>query len=277
MNAAIEKGFEFSDRDFRFIRTMVSEKTGIELAEHKKNMVYSRLVRRIRTLNIGGFREYCEILSSDSSGSELINFVNAITTNVTRFFREEHHFHYLRDVVVKELTEQKPEKIRIWSAGCSVGMEAYSIAMTMLSAMPELAYKDFKILATDIDTEVLGKGAAATYPSEVLKDIPQEYHRKYLETSDDGETVTVTDELRKFVTFKRMNFLDHWPVKGQFQVIFCRNVVIYFNKEVQRAIFDKFADRMVDNGCLCIGHSENLFNVSTRFRSVGTTIYRKIA
>lgn len=277
MNEPIEKGFAFTDHDFRFIQSLVSKKTGIELASHKKNMVYSRLVRRIRHLKIDSFSQYCDILNADTNGGELINFVNAITTNVTKFFREEHHFKHLKEVVAAELVENGFRKIRMWSAGCSMGMEAYSMAMTMHDALPGIQQMDFKILATDIDTEVLKKGSEGEYPAEVLANIPKEYQREYVESSSDKNQVRISDTLRNLVSFKQMNFLDAWPVKGPFQVIFCRNVVIYFSKETQRVVFDKFADRLVMGGWLYIGHSENLFNVSNRFESLGHTIYRKIA
>jgi chemotaxis protein methyltransferase CheR len=267
------KEFAFTDEDFHFLASLVAEKTGIVLAEHKKSMVYSRLARRLRALGLSQFSQYRALLSEDSG--EMINFVNAVTTNVTHFFREGHHFEHLKNAVLSPMaTKPGAKKFRLWSAGCSMGMEPYSIAMTMCESIPALEGWDARILATDIDTNVLETGTKGSYSAEVLEDIPEPYRRKY--TFEEGGKVNMADRLKRLIAFKQLNLLDPWPMKGPFDVIFCRNVVIYFSKDLQRVIFDKYANMLKPGGWLYIGHSENLFNVCNRFESMGKTIYRKI-
>ncbi len=270
-----DREFSFTDDDFRYLADLVGEKTGIVIAEHKRSMVYSRVARRIRANDLKSFAQYRELLEKESSG-EMMNFVNAVTTNVTHFFREGHHFEHLRDKVFEPMIKANASKrIRIWSAGCSMGMETYSIAMTLCESIPGVETWDAKILATDIDTNVLNTGRRGIYSKEVMEDIPSQYHRKYVLRAD-AEHVQMVDRLQRLISFKQLNLLDEWPMSGPFDVIFCRNVVIYFSKDLQRVIFDKYANLLKPNGWLYIGHSENLFNVSDRFESVGKTIYRKI-
>ncbi len=271
-----ESELQFSDEDYNFITSLVKEKTGIHLAPHKRPMVYSRLVRRLRNMNIKHFHDYCEYLSGNNGKEELVNFVNAITTNVTSFFREKHHFTHMANHVLTPLFNSKERRIRIWSAGCSSGMEAYTIAMMVKEAMMNKRGFDVKILATDIDTNVLDSAIQGEYPEEELKNIPEYCHNKYLEHIKDMKIIRMAGSLRNMISFKQLNLLDNWPMKGPFDAIFCRNVVIYFDKKTQRDIFDRYANILKDKGWLYIGHSENLMNVSNRFQLVGRTIYRKI-
>ena len=275
MAEVAEREFVFTDDDFRYLAELVGKKTGIVIAEHKRSMVYSRLARRLRAHGMKTFTQYRGLLEDGGSG-EIMNFVNAITTNVTHFFREGHHFEHLKNEVFPALAVSGKKRLRIWSAGCSMGMEAYSIAMTLFESIPGVETWDAKILATDIDTNVLEIGTRGQYEKAILEDVSAAYHRKYLIRTDDS-VVQVVDRLRKMVSFKHLNLLDDWPMQGPFDIIFCRNVVIYFNKDLQRVIFNKYADLLKPEGLLYIGHSENLFNVCDRFESLGRTIYRKIS
>jgi len=272
-----DREFRFTDRDFQYIRQLVSRETGIVVAEIKRHMVYSRLTRRLRALGLRDFRDYCRLLEKDPAG-ELNAFINAITTNLTSFFREPHHFEYLQKVVVPDLLVKNAatRRIRIWSAGCSTGEEPYSIAMAMAEVLPDRSW-DCRILAPDIDTDVLAKGESAVYPIERVAGISQARLKRWFSRGSNANQglTRVSSELREMISFRHLNLMDEWPVRGPLDVLFCRNVVIYFDKEAQRRIFDKFADRLVDNACLFIGHSESLFKITDRFELVGQTIYRK--
>lgn len=270
-----EREYAFSESEFRFLVKLVSEHTGIVLADHKRDMVYSRLARRLRALGLQSFAQYCELVQAEQGGEEMGNLVNAITTNLTSFFREAHHFEHLRQHVLTPLSTQanSGKRLRIWSSACSSGMEPYSIAMTMKSAIPNISSWDARILATDIDTNMLQTGQTGEYNASDWKNIPAPY-RNYAVT--EGERIHMPDELKKLIAFKHLNLLQHWPIKGPFDVIFCRNVVIYFDKPTQRKLFSRMADVLKPDGWLYIGHSENLTNVCDRFELCGRTIYRRI-
>ncbi len=272
-----DREFAFSDKDFSFLDGLVNKRTGIMMNNNKKNMVYSRLARRLRALNMKTFAQYCEFIESERGDSEIGNLVNAITTNLTSFFREGHHFDHLRDTVLMPILKSNPapKKLRIWSAGCSAGMEAYSIAMTIKSVFKDLAAWDARILATDIDTNMLDIGRRGQYSIEQLEKIPDAYH-SYLEETEDEEHIIMKDFLRELVAFKQLNLLEEWPMSGLFDAVFCRNVVIYFDKPTQMKLFNRIADYIKPDGWLYIGHSENLHKVCDRFAPIGNTIYRKI-
>ena len=265
-----EREFAFSDKEFRFLAEIANKRTGIVLAEHKKDMVYSRLVRRLRALKLGSFSEYCELLQSDAGDDEIGNLVNAITTNLTSFFREGHHFEHLREQLA---SAGKLNRLRIWSAGCSAGMEPYSIAMTVKSAIRDVKSCDARILATDIDTNMLNTGIAGEYASEQYENIPAGYRA---DVAKKGDRIRMSDELKSLIAFKQLNLLEHWPMQGPFDAVFCRNVVIYFDKPTQAKLFARMADLLKPRGWLYIGHSENLFKVCDRFELLGRTIYRKV-
>lgn len=269
--------FRLTDRDFNYLRNLVSRETGIVITDAKRQMVYSRLSRRLRALNLRDFKSYCRLLEEHDQG-ELKAFVNAVTTNLTSFFREAHHFDYLRNVVVPELVQKNAatRRIRIWSAGCSTGEEPYSIAMAVMEALPVASW-DFRILASDIDTDVLAKAKRGIYPIERVESISQPRLKRWF-TRGCGPNMgmaKVSSELRELITFRRINLMEDWSVHGPIDVIFCRNVVIYFDKKTQCGIFDKYADLMAKDACLFIGHSESLFKITDRFDLVGQTIYRK--
>lgn len=277
MNDFANREFDFSDSDFDFIRKMVFDKTGISISDHKKNMIYSRIARRLRKLKFTTFAEYCDYITSDKGPDEIVDFINAVTTNLTKFFREIHHFEHLEKEVLPELVKSKAstKKMRIWSAGCSSGMEPYSISMVLRNAVRDLNSWDAKILATDIDTEMLARGKKGEYRLEDVENIPEKY-KSYVSLDSAKRTAIMKDNIKSSIFFKQLNFMDPWPVKGPFDIIFCRNVVIYFTKETQRVLFDQFANVLADGGLIYIGHSENLQVVSDRFQHLGKTIYRKI-
>lgn len=275
-----EREFGFSSKDFETIRRLVGEHTGIKLSESKQDMVYSRLARRLRQLGLNSFSDYCALLEGDSErdgADELVQLVNAITTNLTSFFREPHHFDFVAEKLLPQLLATRPAKrLRIWSAGCSTGEEAYSLAMVIREQVP--ADWDVRILATDLDSNVLDRGRAGVYPEERVAQLPRSRLRRWFlkGTGEKSGFVRVRPELTELVTFRQLNLLQPWPFHGPFDLIFCRNVVIYFDKATQRKLFARYADLLADDGHLFIGHSESLFKVSDRFQSLGNTIYRKI-
>ena len=270
--------YEYTDRDFKLVQQLVAEHTGINLTEAKKDLVYGRLSKRIRKLGLSSFQEYINYVNDDHE-SELINFINAITTNLTSFFRENHHFEYLRNKLIPELLQRNEDtrKIRIWSAGCSTGEEPYSIAITVLEALEQHPNWDVRILATDLDTNVVATATAGRYTEERITGIDKATKKRWFlkGSGNNSGHVRVSRELQDIITFRQLNLMNQWPMKGSFDIIFCRNVVIYFDKPTQRVLFDRYANILSDNGGLFIGHSETLFKVSERFKSIGNTIYQK--
>ncbi|MCL1038855.1 protein-glutamate O-methyltransferase CheR [Shewanella submarina] len=257
--------------DFRFIRELAYRQTGIVLPERKQHMVYSRLCRRLRALRLATFKEYCQYLLD--TPDELGQFINALTTNLTSFFREKHHFDYLKNTLVTSWQQQQKRRIRIWSSACSTGEEPYSIAMSVASLFGN-ANCDTKILATDLDTNVLQKAQAGVYPMDALENIPNEYQEKFLMRS--GSQIKIKDKLQQHIHFKQLNLLNDWPMQGKFDVIFCRNVLIYFDNETKTQIINKFRRFLADDGALFIGHSETLHQISDDFSLIGHTIYKPI-
>ena len=273
-----EKEFVLSERDFNHIRKLVKDQTGINLSEGKRDMVYGRLSRRLRQLGISDFREYLGYLESDEA--EVGNFINAITTNLTSFFREMHHFDYLSKTIIPSLLKSNSNtgRIRIWSAGCSTGEEPYSIAMTLMNSIPDIAHWDVKILATDLDTNVVAHARAGVYTADRVKGVPDNIQRKYFRKgrgSTEG-SVKMSESLQSLITFNQLNLMNQWPMRGPFDLIFCRNVVIYFDKPTQRVLFDRYADLLRPDGHIFLGHSESLFKVSDRFKLIGNTMYQRI-
>ena len=268
-----------SDREFVQLQRLVYMHSGISLSEEKKSNVYSRLSRRLRELGLDSFSEYCAMIEAGHE-EEIEHFINALTTNLTSFFRESHHFEYLRESVIPGLIQDKaqPRRLRIWSAGCSTGEEAYSIAMTVLESIPQIRNWDVRVLATDLDTSVIDTAVRGIYSEEKVSHLPEEYLKNWFQKGKGGRQgmVRVAPEVRELVTFRHLNLMHDWPMNGFFDVIFCRNVVIYFDRDTQQRLFDRFADIMVPQGHLLIGHSESLNNVSDRFQLIGRTIYRRI-
>lgn len=269
--------FEFSNEDFEALRTLVKEVTGIALSDQKRELVYGRLARRLRALNLRTFREYRELLAAD--GDEVVQFCNAITTNLTAFFREPHHFDHLRDEVLKPLALRPPasRRLRIWSAACSTGEEPYTIAMTVLEAMGDLRGWDLRILATDLDSDVLGKASRGVYVEDRLRSLSAERKRRFFTPATEARepSFAVTPGLRQLITFKQLNLMHPFPMRGPFDAIVCRNVLIYFDKDTQRDLVGRMARLQRPGDLLYLGHSESLFKVSNDYTLIGRTIYRR--
>ncbi len=273
-----EREFDFTDRHFQFLRKMVGEHAGINLSEAKRELVYGRITRRLRALGMRNFDEYCRLLEEKPDG-EIGNFINAITTNLTAFFREEHHFDFLRDTLIPDwLRQGSRPRVRIWSAGCSTGEEPYSLAMTLRENIPAHALADVAILATDIDTNVLAHAEAGVYDAARVDSMPRARLQQWFRRGrgEQADRVRVVPELQQLIRFRQLNLMQEWPVKGPLDLIFCRNVVIYFDKPTQRKLFARFAEKLAPHGYLIIGHSETLYNVSEAFELVGRTVYRKL-
>jgi chemotaxis protein methyltransferase CheR len=273
---ARERDYQLSDSEFEEIRRLVREHTGIALADSKRELVYSRLVRRLRRLKLDTFREYIQVLERGEA-AELEEFSNAITTNLTAFFRESHHFEFLRDTVFPAVEKRNAatRRLRIWSAGCSTGEEPYSLAITVQEAMNRFRGWDVRILATDLDSQVVATATAGEYREDRFEKMPDARRERWFKQQRAGH-FTASAELKSLITFKQLNLMHQWPFKGPFDIVFCRNVVIYFDKPTQRALFDRMATMQRPGDCLCIGHSESLFKVTDRYELVGKTIYRRL-
>jgi len=273
------RDLRFTDRDFRRIRELVGEHTGISLSEAKRDMVYSRLARRIRVLGLRDFSEYCDVLGSEGGVAEQGEFVNAITTNLTSFFRESHHFNYLERELLPELLQRRDgsRRLRIWSAGCSTGEEPYSLAMVLGETVPE--GWDVRILATDLDSNVLETARRGVYDMDRLKAVGKARLRRWFLKGKGAHAgkARAAAELRDMVSFRQLNLMGAWPMRGPFDAIFCRNVMIYFDKPTQHRLTERFAGLLAQDGHLFVGHSETLYRVTDRFQSLGQTVYRRCA
>ena len=273
-----QREFVFSNEDFEALRRLVKELTGINLTDQKRELVYGRLARRLRALHLRTFAEYRDLLAGDG-GKEISEFCNAITTNLTSFFRESHHFDYLREHVLQARAAARTgsRRLRIWSAGCSTGEEPYSLAMTVLEAIPDLRTWDIKILATDLDSDVLAKAQRGIYAPDRVRPLgPQRLSRFFVERrGKDGPVYEVAPDLTSLITFRQLNLMHSLPMKGPLDVIFCRNVVIYFDKDTQRELFARVSHLQRPGDLLFLGHSESLFKVSESYTPIGKTIYRR--
>jgi chemotaxis protein methyltransferase CheR len=268
--------FSLSDREFARVKARVHAQAGISLSESKRTLVISRLGKVIRQLQLRSFDDYLDYLERSGSEEDAQNFVNALTTNLTRFFREDHHFEHLIDHVGRLLAVRpgaERQKLRIWSAGCSTGQEPYTIALALLHAWPDLRRWDFRILATDVDTNVVAKAAQGIYPESELSGLTPERARLF-ERPGDG-TIRIPAAARSLVSFKPLNLMDDpWPMRGLFDAIFCRNVAIYFDKKTQGEVFGRLGQIIAPGGFLYIGHSENIGASTSGFKLVGKTIYQ---
>ena len=264
------KEFDFTNRDFERVRDLIYKRAGIALAESKQEMVYSRLARRLRAIGIGSFVQYLDMLERGGDADEWEAFTNALTTNLTSFFRESHHFPILAD-----FAKTLKEPATVWCSASSTGEEPYSIAMTLCEAYGSLT-PPVQIVATDIDTNVLATGANGVYPLERIEKMSPERIKKFFLRGKGAQEgfVRVRPELRKLITFKQLNLLgDAWPISGPFDVIFCRNVMIYFDKPTQSKILSRFVPLMKPHALLFAGHSENFLYVSDALRLKGKTVY----
>lgn len=266
------RDFAFTPRDFNRIRKLIYERAGISLADSKQEMVYSRIARRLRALHIGSFGDYLDWLEARDDPQEWQAFTNALTTNLTAFFREAHHFEALTRFLK---AQPRGKKVRIWCAAASTGEEPYSIAISACEAYGSMA-PPVAILATDIDTNVLATAERGVYPIDRVDKLSEDRRRKFFlkgHGSNDG-TCRVVEPLRKLMTFRQLNLLDpRYPMRGPFDAIFCRNVMIYFDRATQMAVLGRMIPLLAPDGLFFAGHSESFFHASDLIRSCGRTIY----
>jgi|LSQX01.3.fsa_nt_gb chemotaxis protein methyltransferase CheR len=277
-------GPEITEAQFLEISNLVKGLCGINLHEGKKELVRSRLSKRLRSLRLNSYREYLVYLRDDSAagGNELVTLLDTISTNLTSFMRERAHFDYLADQVLPAAAHHQrnsptPPRLRIWSAGCSTGEEPYTIALTLCEHLPQWNKWDIKILATDLSTRVLKVARQGEYEAQRLASLPAGWRNNYFErpAGSGDKTCRVRPEVRQLVHFARLNLMEAWPMRGPFEVIFCRNVMIYFDKKTQGELVRRFMGLLAPGGTLFIGHSESLTGIEHSFRYVQPTIYEK--
>jgi chemotaxis protein methyltransferase CheR len=247
----------------------------------KATMAYSRLAKRLRALQLSSFAEYCDLVAGPGAATERPHMIQALTTNLTHFFREPHHFEHLKQTMVPALIAQARQgrRVRLWSAGCSSGQEPYSIALTLLCVMPDAPQHDIKILATDIDRNMLAVGHAGIYEADILAPVPPPLLQRFF-TSVPGSpsSMRASDELRDLIAFRPLNLIADWPMQGKFDVIFCRNVVIYFSAATQATFWSRLVPRVAPQGALYIGHSERIVGPAEgALRGDGVTVYRNFS
>lgn len=272
--------FDLSDADFTVIARMTHAHSGIVLSDGKRQMVYSRLAKQVRRRGLSGFGPYVELLRNDADARREAIF--ALTTNHTRFFREDHHFDHFARVVRPGLMAQadRSRPVRLWSSASSSGEEPYSLAMTLLggdrAVGARLAQRDVAILATDLAPHVLATAAAGRYPAEMVKDVPDALRRAW--TTIDRDQMVMAPELTRIVSYRQLNLLGPWPMRGGFDAIFCRNVMIYFDEPTKQRLTERFAELLAPGSFLYIGHSERVTGpAAAMFEPVGNTIYRRLA
>ncbi len=280
LNPSPFRSLELSDREFEMISRLVYTQCGIHLTPGKKELVKARLGKRIRSGPFKTFQDYYQFVLSDESGEELTKLLDSITTNFTFFFREQGHFDYLRRDILPELVAQKrgyEKRIRIWSAACSSGEEVYSIAMTLLDAIENPSSWDITILGTDISTRALKAAESGIFPKERIQPVPPPLVKKFFLRGEDQwkDFVKVKEEVRRVVRFRRLNLMEPFQFPEPFDCIFCRNVMIYFDKKTQADLVNRLYQVLEEGGFLLIGHSESLAGIEHRFQYLRPSIYRK--
>jgi chemotaxis protein methyltransferase CheR len=271
----IEGDYAFTARNFAEIASFLKQETGIALTEAKATLVYSRLAKRIRKLGLASFDDYCAFVAGPAGAGERTEMMAALTTNVTRFFREPHHFDHFRDHVAPRLIEAAKggARVRLWSAACSSGEEPYSLALTLLQICPDIARYDVRILASDIDPNIIAKAKAGRYREDAIAPVPAMLRTRWM--SKDGAPDapwSPRQEVRDLIVFKELNLIGDWPMRGKFDVIFCRNVVIYFEEATQAFVWERFRQALTPEGRLYIGHSERVDVAG--YESDGLTVYK---
>ncbi|MBR9804996.1 protein-glutamate O-methyltransferase CheR [bacterium] len=270
------EGIVLSDKEFSSMSKLIRDRFGIDLKDEKRDLIPRRLNKRLKQLGLSSYAAYIQYLERHWDG-EYQTLANAITTNLTSFFRERHHFDFISEQFIPDILERKSlqRRIRIWSAACSTGEEPYSIAMTLHQHANSIGHFDIKILATDIDTNVLTTAASGEYTGNQLSGIDPEI----LESSFDAignKRYQVRSHLSDYVHFRRLNFFDNWPMRGNFDLIVCRNALIYFNEQTQRQLLEKFARHQQPGDYLIVGHSESLERLTTQYELIGKTTYKRI-
>lgn len=271
--------YPMTQADFDCLAAMARDAAGLDFPPAKEMLMRSRLTRRLRALNLDSFSAYCALLQSDAGHAERQHMISSLTTNVSSFFREPHHFDLLRDQVLPPLLDRARAggRVRLWSAGCSTGQEPYSLAMTLLALEPDAGALDIRILATDIDPTVLARAEAGCYGAAELARLTPEARALLIDEAGTQDAV-VGPELRRLISFRPLNLLASWPMRGPFDVIFCRNVVIYFAPDIQEALWPRFAEICAPGGWLIIGHSERVTGAAAaRFSLSGATAYQHLS
>lgn len=275
---AIDMSVELSGTQFSRCQNLIATLTGIQMSDAKRGMVTRRVSNRMQDLGLSDVDAYLGLLDSGDS-AEVENFRNAVTTNLTSFFRENHHFDFLRSSLLRAAAEGDSAPIRIWSAACSTGEEPYSIVMTLAETLPLERHDRFQVVATDIDTDVLAKARSGVYSNDRIEGISPERLKRWFLRGKGARAgmVRVKPMLQEKIDFRQVNLLGEWPDLGQFDVVFCRNVVIYFDKPTQVELVRRFHQVIKPEGLLVMGHSESLHSASNLFRLLGRTIYQKVA
>ncbi len=282
MSVYMPQNIKLSDNDFRKFSRLIHEKAGISLNESKKNLVQARLFKIIQDKNFDSFQSYYQHIIKDETGFEIGRMLDLITTNLTGFFREPSHFLFISNELIPELVDRvnqrRPPRIRIWSAGCSTGEEPYSIVMTLLNDLPNPGSWNIKILGTDLSTTALNAARKGIYKIEKTADIPMSILKRYFKKGKGEKAkglVKIKDEVRHFVTFRSLNLKDSFFFKEPFDVIFCRNVLIYFDKRFQANLVKRFYNALARGGYLFVGHSESISWSQSAFKYIRPTIYKK--
>ena len=264
-----------TEAELKVIAQILHRESGIVIAAEKGSMVQSRLAKRLRALGLSQYQPYIDLVQSEAGADERRQMISALTTNVTHFFRENHHFETLRNEALPELLARARAggRVRIWSAGSSNGQEAYSIAMTLAEAAPDLDKLDIRILATDIDPVMVARGAAGIYDAATVEAVPEALRKAYFSAKEGG--FQIIERLRNLVTFRELNLHHPWPMKGRFDVIFCRNVVIYFDPQAEEMLWQRFEAALAPRGWIHVGHSERIpLERGRRLTTAGITTYR---
>jgi chemotaxis protein methyltransferase CheR len=270
-----------SDQLFERFSRLVYQECGINLHNGKKELLQARLNKRLRATGFASYREYYDYITSAHNQGEIVHFLDCISTNLTYFFREPKHFEFLERTALPELilnkTNERSPRIRIWSAGCSTGEEPYSLAMCVLAHLSDPGKWDFKILATDISTRVLQVGIKGAYPKVKVEKVPRDLLKAYFrkQCQQDGDSFVATPLLKDIITFRRLNLKENYPFSGPFDFIFCRNVMIYFDKETQQQLVQKMANYLSLGGYMMVGHSESLTGLQHPLTYVQPSVYKK--
>lgn len=275
-NTITSVSLELSNNEFQKVAQTVYRVCGIDLKQGKEALVRARLMKRLRLLEMSSFKEYLQYIESNEGSRELGAMIDVMTTNKTSFFREDDHFNYFSDTILPELNKTRKKRMRFWSAACSSGEEPFSLAIVLEEKLPDLKSRDVRILATDISTNILEKACRAVYDDAALTDLQSASLRKYfVKVGNNPAVYQVKENVRQLVKFAMLNLMDPWPMKGRFDVIFCRNVMIYFDKPTQQKLINRFWDVMEPGGYLFVGHSEGLSAISHKFKYLRPATYRK--
>lgn len=270
--------FTLSDAEYRSIRDRVYDLAGIKLGDQKQDLVYSRLTKRLRLLGLADFTSYLKLIDSPEGKDEIEFMLNALTTNLTSFFREGHHFEHMKSIALQSCLDKQngfDRHLRIWSSACSTGEEPYSIAMTLLESKIDLSNVDARVLATDINTDVLNQASTGRYSATITAKCPATC-KAYFRPGPDGDS-QMTSAVKDLIRFRQLNLLGKWPMKRQFDIIFCRNVLIYFDNKTKTQLVNRFVDALKPEGWLYLGHSESASGTHPALEPTGRTIYRKIS